>query len=124
VTLFGVATTYAVRYQPTRHACTQMSAYSEDWQLNDMGPGPVDTSGVQRAARLVHAAAAHVDDGRVRAAGLALSSSLTEVAQVTRPRYIRSRVEQAAQEGALGRVQAAWTRMRVACGLPTVDLED
>jgi hypothetical protein len=123
--LLGVATTYVVRYQPTRHACTQISADSEGWQLNDMGYGPVDTSGIERAAQRMHDRAAHVGDVDVRTAGLALSSTLTGVAQAShRPHYIRSRAEQAAQDAALTRFHDAWTRLRGACGLPRVDDED
>ncbi|MDX6285752.1 MAG: hypothetical protein QOG53_1237 [Frankiales bacterium] len=124
VALLGVAATYAVRYQPVRHACEAMTAQSSDWQIDESAP-TVDTTSVVRAAQKVQRTAEHVSDPEVRAAGLTLSSSLSALADAYTVKWVQDPDSNQSRWGvARVRVNTAWTNMRVACNLPTVFEED
>ena len=124
VAVLGAAAAYVIRYEPTRHACSAMSADADSYQLNDMEP-TVDTSSVVRAASRLNRHALRATDVDVRTAGVALATALADLERAARtPFAFKMRAQQAREDAALGRVQDAWVGMRVACGLPTVDPED
>jgi hypothetical protein len=124
VSLLGTAAAYAVHYQPVRNACQDMTDESSDWQIDELTP-TVDTTSVVRAAQKVRRTAEHISDPEVRAAGLTLSSSLSALADAYKVKRVQDPDSNQSPWGvARERVNAAWTGMRLACGLPTVFEED
>jgi hypothetical protein len=116
VVVLGLASSVAVhRVSATRHSCMLMTQELNLWSLDLDVPRP-DTTPITRAAERVRTEAARVPDAEVRAAGFTYAAAIRAVATA----YAQG----PDADPALERDQAAWAFLRVACGMPTQNLED